>query len=192
MTKYIFQISRKSNAISVPENSLSYLPCKMKGVEECSGSKTQSLSCQLFNGFPAPVGSKSNYRLRQKYSKWETDCLALPKLLENKSKNWGPFNELKGNFPSFTPETSGSSWHGLFQTGRRNPVARHFFVLLSKGPTLKSMEDNELLNNSLPPTLVLCFSSKFFGSQGWEDGVHGFPMSSQQTFFSQALIPVAQ
>lgn len=33
------------------------------------------------NGFPAPVSSKSNYSLQQKYSKWKPDSLALTKML---------------------------------------------------------------------------------------------------------------
>lgn len=44
----------------------------------------ESLSSQGFNGFPAPVGSKSNYSLQQKYSKWKTDFLAPTETLENK------------------------------------------------------------------------------------------------------------
>lgn len=41
---------------------------------------TESLSSWAFNGFPAPEGSKSNYSLQQKYSKWKTDSLAFTKM----------------------------------------------------------------------------------------------------------------
>lgn len=128
MTKYIFQISMKSNAITVCQNLPSHLPCEMKEAEECAGSLCKTLSCQHFNGFPAPVGSKSNYRHQRKYSKWKTDCLAFPKLLENKQKlNPGLFQELKGNLPSLFLKLYASSWKWVFQSWEKEIQWSDFF-----------------------------------------------------------------